>query len=65
MITDNQPGRTDTLVMFRIISRHDRDRLQRFRKSCPCSTAEHLYGGMYVLVIPDCCDLDCASRAAS
>ena len=52
MITDNQPERTEVMVMFRIISRHDWDTLQSLHKSSPGSTVEHLYRGMYVLTIP-------------
>jgi hypothetical protein len=40
------------LVLFRIISRRDWDRLQSWHKSCPGSTVEHLEHGLYVLTIP-------------
>ena len=52
MITDNRANRTEVMVMFRIISRHDWDRLQGWRRSCPGSTVEHLMRGLYVLTIP-------------
>ncbi len=47
-----QPERTEVMVMFRIISRHDWDRLQAWRRSCPGSTIEHLMYGLYVLTVP-------------
>jgi hypothetical protein len=40
------------LVLFRIISRRDWDRLQSWHKSCPGSTVEHLEHGLYVLTVP-------------
>ena len=52
MITDRDSERTEVMVMFRIISRHDWDRLQGWHRSCPGSTVEHLMHGLYVLSIP-------------
>ena len=52
MITDNPPERTELVVLFRILTRGDWDRLQGWRRSCPGSTVEHLMHGLYVLTIP-------------
>ena len=52
MITDNHAERAEVMVMFRIISRRDWDRLQGWHQSCPGSTVEHLMHGLYVLTIP-------------
>ncbi len=52
MITDNHAERAVIMVMFRIISRRDWDRLQGWRQSCPGSTVEHLMHGLYVLTLP-------------
>ena len=52
MITDNHAERAEVMVMFRIISRHDWDRLQSWHQSCPGSAVEHLMHGLYVLVVP-------------
>jgi len=52
MITDNHAERAEVMVMFRIISRRDWDRLQSWHQSCPGSTVEHLMHGLYVLTIP-------------
>ncbi len=52
MIPDNAPEHTEVMVLFRIISRYDWDRLEAWHQSCPGSTLEHLYRGMYVLMIP-------------
>ena len=43
---------TELSILFRIISRHDWDRLQGWHRSCPGSTVEHLMHGLYVLTIP-------------
>ena len=52
MIADSRPERTEVMVMFRILTRREWDNLQSWHKSCPGSTVEHLYRGMYVLTIP-------------
>jgi hypothetical protein len=52
IIPDEHPERTEVMVMFRIISRHSWDNLQSWHASCPGSTVEHLYAGLYVLTIP-------------
>jgi hypothetical protein len=52
MIADNRLERTEVMVMFRIISRRSWDELQGWHKSCPGSTVEHLYAGLYVLAVP-------------
>lgn len=51
MITDNPAERAEVMVMFRIISRHDWERLQGWHQSCPGSAVEHLMHGLYVLTI--------------
>jgi hypothetical protein len=51
-IADDSAARTEVMVMFRIISRHDWDQLQGWHKSCPGSTVEHLAHGLYVLAVP-------------
>jgi len=54
MIHHDTPNldRESTAVLFRIISRHDWDRLQGWHRSCPGSAVEHLMFGLYVLTIP-------------
>jgi hypothetical protein len=52
MIADNRPERTEVMMMFRIIGRRSWDELQSWHKSCPGSTVEHLYRGVYVLAVP-------------
>ncbi len=52
MITDNHAERAEVMVMFRIISRRDWDRLQGWHHACPGSAVEHLMHGLYVLVVP-------------
>lgn len=52
MIPDNTQERTELMVLFRIISRHDWDQLQSWRRACPGSTVEHLMYGLYVLSVP-------------
>lgn len=53
MIVDHaDQERIEVMVMFRIISRHDWNRLQGWHRTCPGSTLEHLYRGLYVLTIP-------------
>jgi hypothetical protein len=52
MIPESCPERTEVMVMFRIISRHDWDQLQGWHKSCPGSSVEHLAHGLYVLAVP-------------
>ncbi len=52
-IPARKPERTDeVMILFRIISRRDWDRLQGWHRSCPGSEVEHLYRGMYVLIVP-------------
>ncbi len=52
MIHHDPTERIEAMVMFRIISRHDWDELQRRHKACPGSTVEHLYRGLYILTMP-------------
>jgi hypothetical protein len=52
MIPESCPERTEVMVMFRIISRHDWDQLQGWHRSCPGSSVEHLAHGLYVLTVP-------------
>ncbi|MBA2713730.1 MAG: hypothetical protein H0U55_09295 [Rubrobacteraceae bacterium] len=52
MITDRGPERTEVMVMFRILTHREWDALQGWHASCPGSTVEHLYRGIYVLTIP-------------
>ena len=52
MITDEHAERIEVMVMFRIISRRSWENPQSWHRSGPGSTVEHLYGGMYVLMIP-------------
>lgn len=52
MIPDNPQERTEVMVLFRIIGRRHWDELQGWHRSCPGSTVEHLYRGLYVLTIP-------------
>ncbi|CAN5583554.1 hypothetical protein BH24ACT22_BH24ACT22_21430 [soil metagenome] len=52
MIPANPQECTELSVLFRIISRHDWENLQGWRRACPGSTVEHLYRGLYVLTIP-------------
>jgi len=52
-IPANPPECTaEVMVLFRIISRRDWDRLQGWARSCPGSEVEHLMYGLYVLTIP-------------
>ena len=53
MIPANQQECTlEVMILVRIISRRDWDRLQGWHKSCPGSTIEHLMHGLFVLTIP-------------
>jgi hypothetical protein len=52
MITDNLPERTDTLVVWRVITRRDRVAMQRYQMETPGSTIEHILAGIYVVVVP-------------
>ena len=51
-IPANPPTRTEVMVLFRIISRRDWDRLQAMHRACPRSAVEHLMFGLYLLTIP-------------
>lgn len=59
MIADNRPERIEVMVMFRILTRRERDRLQSWHKSCPGSSVEHLFAGLYVLTVPSCASGAC------
>jgi hypothetical protein len=52
IIPDEHPERIEVMVMFRILTRREWDKLQSWHKSCPGSTVEHLYAGLYTLTIP-------------
>jgi hypothetical protein len=52
MIPESCPERTGVMVMFRIIGRRDWEARQSWHRSCPGSTVEHLYRGLYVLTVP-------------
>ncbi len=53
MIPANQQECThEVMILVRIITRRDWDRLQGWHKSCPGSTIEHLMHGLFVLTIP-------------
>lgn len=46
-------GRAEPLlVLYRVISRRDWDRLQDWLKACPGARAERLYAGTYAIFIP-------------
>jgi hypothetical protein len=51
-IPANPPECTEVMVLFRIISRHDWDRMQSWARACPGAAVEHLYAGLYVLFLP-------------
>lgn len=51
MIPHNRTARIEVMVLFRIISRRDWDRLQAMHRACPGSTVEHLMHGLFVLTI--------------
>ncbi len=55
MIPANPQECTEVMVLGRIITRRDWDRLQGWHRSCPGSTVEHLMFGLYVLTIPAGC----------
>ena len=46
-------GRGDSrMIMFRILTRRNWDRLHGWREACPGSRVEHLMYGLYVLHLP-------------
>ncbi len=52
MIPDKPPECAEVMVLFRIITRREWEELQGWHRSCPGSTVEHLYAGLYLLTIP-------------
>ncbi len=42
----------EVIVLFRIITRRDWDRLQGWHRACPGSSVEHLLFGLFVLTVP-------------
>jgi hypothetical protein len=52
MITDNSPERTDTLVVWRVITPRDWAAMQRYQMANPGFTIEHILDRIFVVAVP-------------
>lgn len=52
MIPDQTQNRTEVLILYRVISRRDHDRMQDWLQACPGSYAERVYAGTFAVFIP-------------
>lgn len=52
MIPDETRDRTEVMVLYRVISRHDWGQLQDWLRACPGAQAEKVYAGTFAVFIP-------------